>query len=194
MSVFKDLIAAITAVSLSDVDETKLVPLSVAKLIVSSVPEDPSLIGSVVVNTKEGDNVSPSLDFNTAGSLMGIYNEGSHQPIINQSTTGPALSQSTISFGNVAAKVEVLGTSLSLPAEVTAGGISLARKYITTIGNGTDLSYAVTHGLNISNVLVQALIYNASTPCTFVIEDSNTVLITFATVPATNSINLIIIG
>ena len=194
MSVFKDLIAAITAISLSD-DETKLVPLSVAKQIVSNgIPEDPSMIGSVVVKTGTGSNVSPALDFNTDNSLMGIYTEGSHQPIINRISTGPALYQNTISFGNAAAKTEILGTSLDLPAEVTSGGISLVRKYTTTVGDGVTTSFLITHNLGFNIFLVQATVHGIITPFTITHNDGITMTITFTNAPDPDSALILIIG
>lgn len=71
-----------------------------------------------------------------------------------------------------------------------------ARKYTGLIGNGSNTSLAVTHGLG--SQWVTAQVFDASTneqvECDVVLTNSTTVTFTFATAPASNAYRVVITG
>ena len=75
-------------------------------------------------------------------------------------------------------------------------GASTVERIATTIGNGTDTSYTVTHNLGTRDVVVQVRETGGSflsvvTPITF---NEDTIVVTFATPPLTNEYRVTVIG
>lgn len=72
----------------------------------------------------------------------------------------------------------------------------VARKYSTTIGNGSNTSIAVTHNLNTRAVVWQ--LYDstsfADVVCDAVRTDANTLTLTFATAPTSGQYTVTVIG
>jgi hypothetical protein len=85
---------------------------------------------------------------------------------------------------------------------VAAGGVSVdttvvARKYSTTLGDGSTTSYVVTHNLGTQNVIMQ--VRQSATPysgveCDVAATSATTSTITFATAPTTGQYTVTIIG
>lgn len=76
-----------------------------------------------------------------------------------------------------------------------SGGFASA-KYTTSIGDGSTLSYTVTHSLGTRDVIVQ--IYDATTyvqyECDVTRTSTSVVTLAFAVAPTTNQINVVVIG
>lgn len=72
------------------------------------------------------------------------------------------------------------------------------KKNTTTIGDGTNTSYTVTHGLGTQDVTVQvrqmASPYSFISPSQIQATDNNSVAISFATAPTNNQYKVIILG
>jgi hypothetical protein len=90
------------------------------------------------------------------------------------------------------------GTGIVVNADNVAVDTSVvARKYTTTIGNGSLTSITVTH--NLGNQWVNCQIFNASSPfdeewCDIQLTDANNVTLLFTTAPATNALRVVITG
>jgi hypothetical protein len=100
----------------------------------------------------------------------------------------------------------VPGLGITISAQGAAGAATtnqvaintdvVARKYTTSIGDGTTTSYVVTHGLN--SRYVQVTVFDAASYAqvfTDVVNTSvNTVTISFANAPGVNAYNVIVMG
>ena len=89
------------------------------------------------------------------------------------------------------------GTGITVNANDVAIDTSVvARKYSTLVGNGSSTSIAVTHNLGTRDVQVQ--VYDASTYEQVLVDnvrtDTNTVTLSFAVAPASNSLKCVVIG
>lgn len=85
-------------------------------------------------------------------------------------------------------------TGLGTPAQLLTYLLSKT-KYTTLIGDGSAVSYTVTHNLGDTNVNVT--LWRAASPYDEIIADvqhtsTNTVTVVFSTAPTTNSINVIV--
>lgn len=89
------------------------------------------------------------------------------------------------------------GTGITVNADDVAINTSLvAQKYNTSIGNGTNTSYTITHNLGTKDVIVQ-LRQNSDDVHVYadVVSTSTTqVTVTFATAPSSNAIRVTVIG
>jgi hypothetical protein len=107
-------------------------------------------------------------------------------------TAGAGLTQSGTTF-NVGA-----GTGITVNANDVAIDTSVvARKYSTSVGDGSATSYTVTHNLSTKDVQVQ--VYDNATPYAQVETDvehasTSTVTIKFATAPTTDQYRVVVIG
>ena len=146
--------------------------------------------------------------------LLGTANAGTQWRV---STTGTITIGTTsitiVQFG--AASLYSAGNGISLSGTqfsvnpVSGGGIVVsgsgaavdttvvARKYTTTLGDGSSLSYTVTHNLGTQNVVMMVRL--SGTPYSSVEADmaatsSNTATIAFATAPAAGAYTVTVIG
>ena len=73
---------------------------------------------------------------------------------------------------------------------------NFSQKKIFTVGDGTATSFALTHNLGTSDVIVQVrrTSDNAVVYCGVVMTSTSVVTISFGTAPATNTIKAVIIG
>ena len=74
---------------------------------------------------------------------------------------------------------------------------SLTNKYAANIGNNSDTTIAVTHGLGTKDVVVT--VFRVASPydvvlCDVVITDTNNVGLSFAVAPTTNQFRVVVIG
>jgi len=83
-----------------------------------------------------------------------------------------------------------------LPEASGSSGGEGARIFQTTIGNGTDSTYTVTHNFNTTNVEVSLILLstNEEIGAKVVVLNSNQVRVSFIGPIATNSIKVVVIG
>jgi hypothetical protein len=131
-------------------------------------------------------------------STGGLTTSASGSLILLNSTSGLATTSSGLAV--------VPGLGITISAQGAAGAATtnqvaintdvVARKYTTTIGDGTTTSYTVTHNLNTR--FVQVTIFDASTYAqvfTDVVNSTvNTVTVSFATAPGVSAYNVVVIG
>jgi hypothetical protein len=127
---------------------------------------------------------------------------------ITPGTTSVAINQfngsANLTFGNGLQKVgSVVSTEVVAAGGVLAGtgGLQVdttvvARKYATTIGDGSTLTYTITHNLGTLDVLVSIRLISTGEQ---VITDNlavslNTVSVSFASAPASNTYRVIVLG
>lgn len=109
-------------------------------------------------------------------------------------TAGAGMTQDGVTF-NVAT---VAGSGIIVNANDIAIDTTLvARKYITSIGDGSALSYTLTHNLGTRDIQVQ--VYDNASPYAQVetdVEHTNTTTATikFAAAPTTNQYRVVIVG
>lgn len=102
---------------------------------------------------------------------------------------GLNLSSNTFSV-NAGLGIIADGTSTRVDTSV------VARKYSQSIGNGSATSITVTHSLSNSNVLVMLrdVSSGAFVDTDISVTDSNNVALTFASAPASNSLQVVVLG
>lgn len=89
------------------------------------------------------------------------------------------------------------GTGISVAADAVAVDTAVvARKYTTTIGDGTATSYTVTHNLGNRNALIQTFVESSGlqVETDVTLAGTNTATVAFATAPATDSIRVVVIA
>ena len=99
--------------------------------------------------------------------------------------------------GTVTVPTPVNNTDAATKTYVDTAVGSGLDKVSASVGDGTTLSYTVTHNLNTRDVLVQVL--RVASPYDVVIADiaaatANTVTVTFATAPTSNQYRVVVIG
>ena len=99
--------------------------------------------------------------------------------------------------GTVTVPTPVNNTDATTKAYVDTAVGSGLDKVSASVGDGSSLSYTVTHNLNTRDVLVQVL--RVVSPYDVVIADvsaatANTVTVTFATAPTSNQYRVVVIG
>lgn len=77
-----------------------------------------------------------------------------------------------------------------------AGGSAGSNTYSTSVGNGSSTSIAVVHGLGTTDVVVSVYVVatGEEVECDVATTDDDTVTLTFATAPATDSLRCVVIG
>ena len=80
--------------------------------------------------------------------------------------------------------------------DIVSGGVGTTRTYSTTIGNGVNSSFVVNHNLNSLNVLVQLSLVTGGNVINsdVVITDSMNVTVSFADVPGSGEIRVVVVG
>jgi hypothetical protein len=131
-------------------------------------------------------------------STGGLTTSASGSLILLNSTSGLATTSSGLAV--------TPGLGITISAQGAAGAATtnqvaintdvVARKYTTTIGDGTTTSYTVTHGLNTR--FVQVTVFDASTYAQVFTDVANatvnTVTISFATAPGVSAYSVVVIG
>lgn len=107
-------------------------------------------------------------------------------------TAGTGLTQSGTTF-NVGAGTGILANADDVAIDTTV----VARKYTTTVGDGTATSYVITHNLNTRAVVVSVWLNSgAFTEVEVDVEKTsvNTITLRFATAPAASAYAVAVIG
>ena len=167
----------------------------------------PSTTGGLTTSVSGGAVLLPStsgLITSSSGlalnptSTGGLTTSASGSLILLNTTSGLATTSSGLAV--------VPGLGITISAQGAAGAATtnqvaintdvVARKYTTSIGDGTTTSYVVTHGLN--SRYVQVTVFDAASYAqvfTDVVNTSvNTVTISFANAPGVNAYNVIVMG
>lgn len=120
-----------------------------------------------------------------------------NMPVTYAAGSGIAIASNTVSVnltsgsGLAGSGLVVSGSGLAVDATV------VARKYSTTIGDGTTTSFTVTHGLGTQDVLMQ--VRQAGTPfgeveCDMSATTTTTVTVAFGSAPASGAYRVTVIG
>jgi hypothetical protein len=126
-----------------------------------------------------GDAISGS------NSLSATYNDGA----------GTFAFDTTLASTSYMSKASGLAVDISaLETKLTTDGYT--KKASGSVGNGTNTSFALSHGLGTRDVQVQ--VFDNATydtvECDVVRTDTNTVTVSFATAPTTNAYRVVVIG
>jgi hypothetical protein len=111
-------------------------------------------------------------------------------PTLNQNTTGTAAGLSvTLVVGS--------GGTGSATAAGARTNLGATGKYAAAFGDGSTLSYVITHSLGTNDVVVG--VYFVATPfqvaeCEVQLTSTNTVTLIFSVAPTTNSMRVVVIG
>lgn len=161
-----------------------------------------------------GGAIGPSVDVgdmivatatNAGGTQASV---GASWDIIEHNLVGALLAANNLSdLTNVATARTNLGllalATLGVGAGLTTSGSNLtvdttvvARKYSSTIGNGSLTTIAVTHNLGTQDVIVSVryATTNAVVYCDVVANSTTQVTLSFATAPASNSLRVTVMG
>ena len=97
---------------------------------------------------------------------------------------------SNLSIGFSGLSVDMAGVKASLMAD------NYTRKSVVSVGNGTNTSFAITHGLGTRDLQVQ--VFDNATydtvECDVVRTDADTVTVSFSSIPTTNAYRVVIVG
>jgi trimeric autotransporter adhesin len=89
-----------------------------------------------------------------------------------------------------------ISTNSSDISDIQAELVGVTHKVAASVGNGSNLSFALSHNLNTLDVVVT--VYDNSTKdtveCDVVRTDVDTVTVSFATAPSTNAYRVVIVG
>lgn len=123
---------------------------------------------------------------------------GSTSLVYAQVNGGSVPTATTTTEGKVelATQAEAQAKTDTSRAVTPASLADFARKYTTTIGDGSATSIAVTHGLGSQYVTAQAyeVSSNAQVECDIVLTSGTQTTFGFAVAPATNAIRVVITG
>ena len=107
----------------------------------------------------------------------------------------------TFAFDTTLAATSYMSKASGLAVDISALETKLVtdsftKKVATSVGNGADTSFAITHSLNTEDVLVQ--VFDNSTHDTVEVDvvrtDANTVTVSFSTAPTSNAYRVVVIG
>lgn len=133
---------------------------------------------SVYAVKQTADGAVPKSTVTTAGDI--IYATGSGA--VTRLGIGTAGQVLTVNSGATAPQWSAVGT---------------VNKYSTSVGDGTNTSYTVTHSLSTRDVVIN--VYEVASPYTQVFPDitnttTSAVTVTFATAPTTNQYRVVVLG
>lgn len=177
----------------------------------------PANNGIYIVSASGTASRAPDADTSAEIDSMTVYVEqgtANADTVWTLTTDNPTLGSTALTFAQVnggsvpqastttQGKVE-LATQAEAQAKTDtdraltpASVADFARKYTGLIGNGSNTSLAVTHGLG--SQWVTAQVFDASTneevECDIVLTNSTTTTFTFATAPASNAYRVVITG
>jgi hypothetical protein len=126
-----------------------------------------------------GNNITGS------NSLAATYNDGA----------------GTFTFDTTLATTSYMSKTSGLTVDISAVETKLVtdgftKKVSANVGNGTNTSFALTHGLATRDVQVQ--VYDSATydtvECDVVRTDTNTVTVSFSSIPTSNAYRVVIVG
>ena len=107
----------------------------------------------------------------------------------------------TFAFDTTLAATSYMSKASGLAVDISALETKLVtdsftKKVATSVGNGADTSFAITHSLNTEDVLVQ--VFDNSTHDTVEVDvvrtDANTVTVSFSVAPSSNAYRIVVIG
>jgi hypothetical protein len=131
-------------------------------------------------------NVTAGLTLANSGVTAAQYGSASSVAQVTFDAKGRATSASTIAIAITASQVTDFTTAVQ--AIIDGSGA------VANVGNGTNTAYTITHNLNSRDVIVQ--VYDNATYDTVFVDTTrstvNTVVLTFATAPASNAYRAVI--
>jgi hypothetical protein len=131
-------------------------------------------------------NVTAGLTLANSGVTAGTYGSASSVAQVTFDAKGRATSASTIAIAITASQV----TDFTSAVQAIIDGSGA----VANVGDGTNTAYTITHNLNSRDVIVQ--VYDNATYDTVFVDTTrstvNTVVLTFATAPASNAYRAVI--
>ena len=139
--------------------------------------------------------IGDTLICNVDGSAVGTHAAVGANWTIVQANVDRA-TDTTLGLAEYATKAEADAKTASDVAVTPAGLVDFTRKFSATIGDGAATSITVTHNLGTKDVITQVrqVSDDAVVECDIVNASTNTVTLSFATAPATNSLRVVVQG
>jgi trimeric autotransporter adhesin len=105
-------------------------------------------------------------------------------------------SRLTTAEGNISTNASDISTNASDISSIQAELVGVTHKVSASVGNGSNLSFALTHNLNTLDVVVS--VHDNATKetveCDVVRTDADTVTVSFAVAPSANAYRVVIVG
>jgi hypothetical protein len=131
-------------------------------------------------------NVTAGLTLANSGVTAGTYGSASSVAQVTFDAKGRATSASSVAIAITASQV----TDFTSAVQAIIDGSGA----VANVGDGTNTAYTITHNLNSRDVIVQ--VYDNATYETVFVDTArstvNTVVLTFATAPASNAYRVVI--